>query len=332
VEPIRDDPTKSRVRVPERMVYYVSGRVKKTKSGQVNSMRNARGDDEASKKKKKKKRLLSTDKRRALKRSGGRGSSASLRARLSTADQGELTRACKKGFLTLDGRKAGHGSLANLCSSVALKGSKMAVAHRKWCDEKEKPNIILYKGSGRGGGSVIVDHLVVDLSPLRNQASASHWKSDIFSAAASAGMELQPSEETDECSTDDHVGGHSNALEDTLAQVYSNPTEPEKAIEKLPFVSYGFFVGERSNAKAMARQLSTQWEIPEVEEEFEDSDQSAGSAGSSQPKKKKARYQNNQGKVGKVLSDSQDIRRANRRSSKVRRDDWEKAVGKYMRY
>ena len=39
MEAIWDDPSHSRVKVPERMVSYVSGAVKKTRNGKVNSLR-----------------------------------------------------------------------------------------------------------------------------------------------------------------------------------------------------------------------------------------------------------------------------------------------------
>lgn len=307
VECIRDDPRFGRVRVPESMVSYVSGSLKRTRNGKVNTMRTARADasEELSKKKQKKKAKAKFKKAQALKRKRN----GSNKYRLSSEDQQEVLRACKKGYLTLDGRKAGHGSLATLCSSEALKGVRMAMAHRDWCDERAKPNIVLYKASGRHTREVL-DYIVVDLSPLREQLS-SKWTDDIMDAASLAGMELRKTEDMEECSTNVADAG----------PVVKEQGEGRQPIADLPFVSMGFFVGERSKAKAMAKELTQLWDLPEVEEFNE--------AGEDEPShSNNGRYQNNHGKTGKKnVSKSKD-----RRRGRIKRDDLELKIGKYLRY
>lgn len=299
------------MRVPERMVNYVSGSVKKTRDGKLNSMRTARDADSSEAKKKKKKKAKKT---RAMKSKNGSPSS-----RLSQLDQEELLRACKKGYLTLDGRKAGHCSLAILCSSDALRGSKMAMAHRDWCDERSKPNIILYKASGRHSREVL-DYVIVDLSPLRDQVS-SEWTAQILNAASSAGMELRKAEDTEECSTDSL---ESPAVSDQVQFGDDKSSQVRPHISCLPFVSMGFFVGDRSNAKAMAKELSQLWDLPELVEENEAGEEDYHV-------NRNGRYQNSPGKTGrKDTSKPGDTQRARRR--RIKKDDWEQHIGRYLRY
>lgn len=286
------------------MVSYVSGSLKKLRNGQVNSMRNARDSDGQRKKKKTK-----SKKKDRIPRARA-GSIA-----LSIVERQELDRACKKGFLTLDGRKAGHGSLSQLCTSVSLKGSKLAVAHREWCDKGVKPNIILYKASGRS--REVLDHIVVDLSPLRNQVS-DKWRSEILDAALKAGMVLQSAEESDECEVELEFNPHGS--DKSISQVFSG--EFRLPVADLPFVSMGFFKGERSNAKAMARELSLLWDLPELEkEEFDIAAKNTHKGG---------RHQNNHGATRKEITNAKDSRRAKRR--KVRKDDWEQRMDRFVRY
>lgn len=299
VEAIQDDPKRGRVSVPERLVTYVSGSLKKLRKGQVNTMRNAQ-DSQGQRKKKKK-----------AKGKKGRAGKSTDYVKLSDAEQQELGRACKKGFLTLDGRKAGHAPLASLCSSVSLKSSHLAVAHREWCDEGSKPNIILYKASGRS--REVLDHIVVDMSPLRGRVS-DKWRSEILDAGVAAEMVLQAAEEADGCEADYDV----YQADEDESDISSDPAAPRKPIEQLPFVSIGFFIGERSNAKAMARELVQLWSLPDLEEKVV----SDGEAEENEPRKKRhkgGRYENNHGKVGKVISGAKDARRADRR--KGRRDE-----------
>ena len=270
-------------------------------------MRNARDSDGQRKKKKKAK----SKKKEKIPRARVGASS------LSIMERQELDRACKKGFLTLDGRKAGHGSLSQLCTSVSLKGSKLAVAHREWCDKGVKPNIILYKASGRS--REVLDHIVVDLSPLRNQVS-DKWRSEILDAAFKAGMVLQSAEQSDECEVELEFNSHGS--DESISQIFSDAGESRLPVADLPFVSMGFFKGERSNAKAMARELSQLWNLPELEkEEFEVAAKSTHKGG---------RYQNNHGETRKEITNAKDSRRAKRR--KVRKDDWEQRMDRFVRY
>jgi len=228
---------------------------------------------------------------------------------LSNADQEELGRACKKGYLTLDGRNAGHGSLTSLCSSSSLKGSKLAAAHRKWCDDGNKPNIVLYKASGRS--REVLDHIVIDLSTLRNQL-LDLWRSDILEAAMASGMVLKAADESDECELE--YDARYNGEE--LSQNYSDSIGSHLPIAELPFVSMGLFVGERSQAKAMAKNLARLWDIPEPDDFIIlDGDEDTTPPAKKKKSHKGGRYQNNHGKVGKVIK-AKDVRRAQRRQAR----------------
>jgi hypothetical protein len=316
VEAIRDNPRFRRVRVPESMVSYVSGALKKTRTGQVNSMRNARGgakDDSSKNKKQHQKPSSAITSQKVHKKT-------TPSRKLTLADRNELELATRKGYLTLDGRD-GHGSLASLCSSQSLKASRIAVAHRKWCDEQMKPNIVLYKASGRSSREVL-DHLVVDLSPLRDQVSR-RWTDEILRAAEAAGMNLHAAEDAEEYATDQNIeaatitkGAHANV---------SVGGRPE-SIYRLPFISLGFFVGERSNAKAMAKELVVLWDLRKVEDICDDEDEDSSSSMPHEHSKRDG-YKNHHGKNGKkTIHNAQDRRRAQRRQ--IRRDDWGRSLGK----
>lgn len=268
------------MKVPERMVAYVSGEAKKTRDGKVNSLRrngrDAYGIAGSQKKKKENKKQLKAKRQLTAKKH------RSPFSKLTTAEKEELSRAAKKGFLTMDGRTSGHRSLSSLCSSEALKASRVATAHRKWCAEREKPNIILYKASGRHSLTVL-DHVVVDLSPLSFEDLSAYggtcdaaaddcmlkWKKEILAAASSAGMELKTTEDTEECSVNAVNEDLKPVDISTLAEIYTGKLRDHRPISQRPFISMGFFVGERTNAKAMARELAQLWELPESEDPIE---------------------------------------------------------------
>ena len=257
VEPIRDHPKKGRVRVPERMVSYVSGAAKKTRDGRANSMRRIARLEKPKEKKQQQKNRKKVDRRSERKR---------VEFKLSDPDQEELLRASRRGYVTLDGTGYRRGR----------KTSTLACAHRQWSDEREKPQIVLCKASGGRP----LDCVIVDLSPLRMKSAVGadlvdeflvKWKAQIITAAANSDMELRSDYLEDNCETltnleDEEECGLIEPDEEMLEYVVELTDEDSWAtasIANLPVVSMGVFEGERSKAKAMARELALLWDIPE---------------------------------------------------------------------
>lgn len=245
MEPIIDLPGQNRVRVPERMVSYVIGAVKKTRSGKPNDLRRISKDDVD---------RLSRGQPSKKKGFGSRN----VPHRLNDQERNEMDRASKKGYLAL----AGAGNRRT------RKGSPLANIHRQWCDARDKPQIILFKAvSGRP-----MDEVMVDLSPLRMNGLFDDpkqveeilvkWKTEILSAATIAGMGL--------CSDDDDDDESELVLDDlepsdlvlTLSEI-SQETWASQPIWKLPMLSLGTFEGERAKAKLMASELAILWGVPE---------------------------------------------------------------------
>lgn len=201
--------------------------------------------------------------------------SRSVPHRLNEVERAELDRATRKGYLSL----VGGGNRRT------RKGSPLANIHRQWCDARGKPQILLFKATGGG----TVDQVVVDFSPLRlnglfDDASQVEdfmikWKAHTTSAALECGMEIRADDENEaelnesqhEMGDDDDDDDSENStyvitLENTNQQAWA--TSP---IWKLPVVSFGVFEGERSSAKAMAKNLAERWEIPDPVLSFDES-------------------------------------------------------------
>jgi len=262
VEPIQDLAGRNRVRVPGKMVAYVIGEVKKTRSGKPNNLRRISRDDVD---------RLSRGQPSKKKGYGSRN----VPHRLNDKERSEIDRAAKKGFVTL----AGAGNRRT------RKGSPLANIHRQWCDARDKPHILLFKAVG--GRSV--DQLIVDLAPLRLNGLfddpgqvdefLSKWKTDILTAASNSGMGLSCESDDDD---DDAVNDDAEDVADEEPMTYDDDDAEDDAeymvtldsnisleawatspIWKLPMVSIGTFEGERSKAKAMAKELAILWAIPE---------------------------------------------------------------------
>lgn len=222
VEEIRDHPKRGRVRVPERMVAYVIGGVKKTSSREINTMRRVSNPKTNPRKKKTKRQQL--PKQRKLKN-----------YKLADKEQEGLQRAVRNGFVTLDGTGFRRGR----------KTSNLACAHRQWCDAAvSKPQIVLCKASGGRP----LDCVIVDLSPLRMIDGYAEWNGQIEEAALRAGMTLRLDYVEDNCQQE-------------LAE-----KQQELPISNLPAISMGVFEGERSQARAMARELASVWDLPSEQE------------------------------------------------------------------
>ena len=256
VECIRDTPGINRVRVPEKMVMYMCGEAKKTSDGRVNTMRRVTAP-------------AVTKERQGTKNASNRKKIAAANksdnsVRLSETEQAEMSRAERKGYV----------SLMSTAYRRGRKSSVLANAHREWCDAREKPQVILCKASGGRP----LDHVLVDLSPLRihgildDPKAADEflvkWKAQTLLAAENAGMVLREDYVEDNTvsllETDSEIDLSTPELVITLDNRKSWATLP---IGKLPVVSLGVFEGERSKAKAMAKELAELWDITEQQEE-----------------------------------------------------------------
>lgn len=201
-------------------------------------------------------------------------SNRKLYRHLKPEQQAELDRALLKGFLVLDAPK--HNP-------------RLVDIHRRCCDARGVPQVMVVKG--RGSGRWALDRVLVDLSPLRLQAVFDdpdsflvRRKIDIFSAATATGMELlrgdqeaceldcarEAAESETEVGADLVVGGSNDddnhwtcAYAVTIDTGKNNNAYASKPISKLPPLSVGIFVGDRPQAKAMAKELSDVWELPD---------------------------------------------------------------------
>lgn len=299
VEEIRDHPKMGRVKVPDRLVSYVVGAPKKTSAtkNKVSSLRNVKRQNSKSNSKK---QHVSTKEQRKRKR---QELQSQLQFPLSMDQQDELLRAARRGYLTLEGKSQSRfNPLAN--------------AHRQYCDEREQPHIVLCKADSQGSGNNPLDHLIVDLSPLRmvgvddEESDAmeefmTQWKAQILSAAATAGMELHPEYKQDNChklSVDEEEECFVDMDEGITHRIQSSDEEEKseytmtlseddswaiQPISKLPVVTLGVFEGERSKAKAMAKELAELWGIPsEPLDSLVDYEQNSNNKNNSQGKRR----------------------------------------------
>lgn len=240
------------------MVEYVSGRMKQTRSGEANTMRRISRDD-----------VERLSRGQPSKRKGY--GSRNVPHRLNEAEQAELARAARKGYLSM----LGGGNRRT------RKGSPLTNIHRQWCDAREKPQILLYKAVGGRA----VDEVVIDLSPLRLNGLFDNpelveefmvrWKAQILTEAYNAGMELREQlnnkgEECDStiadngCEDDDDDDDDITTTYTITIAALDQQAWATSPIWKLPVVSLGVFEGERSKAKTMASNLAKLWDIPET--------------------------------------------------------------------
>lgn len=247
LECIRDDPDCKRVRVPEKLVNFLCGEAKKTRDGNVNSLRRARGsqDDTIMKKSSKKKRKRDAP------------------SKLNDVESRAMERASRKGYVTLAGTGFRRGRRA----------SPLANAHRDWCDLREKPQIILCKATGGRP----LDNVIVDLSPLRLHGEIKDskalddvmmkWKTEILIEAGKAGMELRDDyvEDNTVDIADNDFFGEDESQTELIIKMEDFQSWLSEPIWKLPCVSLGVFEGQRSHAKAMANSLAILWDISEEE-------------------------------------------------------------------
>lgn len=249
MEEIKDTPGVKRVRIPEKMIAYVSGTKKSVGSSSntihQNSLRRVSRDDDVD-------RLMRTQP--SKRKEAGR-----VKQRLSDGDRAELERAARKGFVTL----SGPGS---------RRSRPLTQMHRSWCDARDKPQICVYKATR---ASRPVDQVVVDLAPLRLHGvcddavevnnNMQRWQTEILTAASANRMQLcgQMDEFEEECD----IYTSPDPMETLTIEVkkFTRKSWATKPIGQLPLLSL-MFQGERSNAKAMAKALALLWDIPEIDE------------------------------------------------------------------
>ena len=245
------------------MVAYACGEEKKTRDGRVNQLRRISRDDVE---------RLSRGQPSKKKGYGSRN----VPHRLNEPERQEMDRASRKGYVTLAGTGYRRGR----------KGSPLANTHRQWCDARNVPQIVLCKASGGRP----LDNVIVDLSPLRINGLFDEpldaddflikWKTEILLAADKAGMELREDYVEDNTETLDHLDDEQveePRKEYTVA--LNSEAWATQPIWRLPVVSMGVFEGERSKAKAMARELAVLWGIPEEHTEGGDGAKSRRNAG-----------------------------------------------------
>ena len=238
VQTIIDHPKKGRVKVPERLVAYVSGVEKKTRSGETNTLR--RSSRETS---------LREKPRNKKKKNPKKGR---LPSRLTEKEWNEMDRAARRGFLTLVGGGGRHG-----------KASQLKSVHRQWCEDREKPQIVHFKAFG---GRAAVDRVLIDLAPIGQRgvdSGSTSWgldleqcKADILAEANFMGMELCSELCVDTADVEECIVDEAKRV----------------AWETSSDVTLGVFEGDRQNAKTMSKALAVLWNIPEKEKLFIDDD------------------------------------------------------------
>jgi hypothetical protein len=260
-----------RVRVPEQLLAYTLGKVKRVREGKPNTLRRISKDDVE---------RLSRG-QPAKKRGYG---SRQVPHRLSEEDRAAFDRAARNGFVTL----TTGGGRYDTTRHHLFSPSPLRNIHRQWCDARAKPQIILYKSAGR---NQLLDSVLIDLSPLRciddnNDELLAKFKADIFQAANICGMTLVNSNliSSSQHSRSDANGNnekisapsssgttttheddqqYSTTLDESMeftVQISSSSWAAEP-IWRLPVISVGSFVGDRANAKEMCKQLSLRWQI-----------------------------------------------------------------------
>jgi hypothetical protein len=308
VEEIRDDPKMGRVKVPEKIVTYVLGEAKNTRSGGSGSGSSSNNNNHGLRRISRLETTKNNNNNNNNKQSGmaekqrqrppksSSSSSSSMFSCLKSFDQEEMVRATKRGYISLEGLGYGTGRSK----------SRLASAHRQWCDEQCTPQIVHCKAVHDGQ----LDRVIVDLSPLRVACAVMgadydvndflvRWKAQIATAAAVSNMELleidnlmMKSESYERLSLseyEDDGGDEPYACDDPDCAILFDRTERgsddepsieyivevteedpytvKQPISRLPVLTMGVFEGDRSKAKAMAKELAVLWAIPGTETE-----------------------------------------------------------------
>mmetsp|Transcript_20763 Transcript_20763/g.49309 ORF Transcript_20763/g.49309 Transcript_20763/m.49309 type:complete len:642 (-) Transcript_20763:833-2758(-) len=237
VEEIRDDGRMGRVRVPEKIVTYVVGEAKRFSGGKnrraTNTLRRIERLEKSinTKSTSPRSRSKSSSSSSSSKKIGnsisGNGKTTKKEAAkrpqfvLTSPEQEEMDRAVRRGFISLEGSST-KGYTRRRCTQ-----SRLAAAHRQWCDTHRLPHIVHCKANSNSrdkfwGNGELLDWIIVDLSPLRIHTGGGssisdtgtgittttsqnnnnnnsfdvndflvRWKAEIATAAAMSGMELR---------------------------------------------------------------------------------------------------------------------------------------------
>lgn len=209
---------------------YVSGAEKKTRSGQTNELRKSSRDLKPLQPAGRPKRKAST---------------AAPPASLNDNQSLEMDRAARKGFLTLikGGKRVG-------------KGGSLKEIHRKWCEDRDKPQVILYKSHG---GHTDADRVLIDFSPmLCCDESQNNVESLVEAAFAEAAK----------CDMKPPQGREPESAIDVLVTSKTNRLQPHRADGRLK--KHVIFDGSRANAKALTKSLALLWDIPDKDVQDEE--------------------------------------------------------------
>jgi len=242
VEPITDKPGQNRVRVPGEMVEYILGYIPKNKSSSTTT----------------KKR--SSHESRSCTAASNSQKDSSNHHRLHDFERNAFERATKKGYVTLESTGYRNGR----------KSSSLCMAHHQWCNDREKPQIVLCKASGGRK----LDNIVVDLSPkLKSKDSkvddnvgddyekflCKQLTNEIFIAAEDTGMSLLKVDEQQRQDDSEKISIFTRDINNN-----NNPTKSILSRRSEASSKVNVFEGERSKAKAMARALARLWEVPQL--------------------------------------------------------------------
>ena len=224
VEEIRDDGRMGRVRVPEKIVAYVVGEAKRFSGSKknrraTNTLRRIERLEQKSVNAKSSKKVSNGNENSKTKKKK-EAAKRPPRLVLAPSEQEEMDRAVRRGYISLEGSST-KGYTRRRCSQ-----SRLAAAHRQWCDDHGLPHIVHCKANSNSrdkfwGDGKLLDWIIVDLSPLRIHTDSSgssssssdagtgiatmsqnninfdvndflvRWKAEIATAAAMSGMELR---------------------------------------------------------------------------------------------------------------------------------------------
>jgi hypothetical protein len=213
----------------------------------------------------------------------GRGAGAQQDSRkvLNPRERAEYVRALKKGYVTFNG-----------CRKKAGSTSSLAKLFQSWCNACYKPNIRLYKATN---GHKALDQVVIDISPLAMynrrrlteqqqqqpqqpqqdgdkdvstavEMDVLQYMAQVHSSAIIHGMVVLRDDDDDKNDDSSYIASTVEMDNTTI----DNKSEVDSAQMVLPtrqllaIMCIGIFQGERSQCRALAKELAVLWEIPEL--------------------------------------------------------------------
>jgi hypothetical protein len=241
IEEIQDKP--KRVRVPEKLVYYVVGEEKRSKDGSKNTLRKANNSRATEEEKDPADNPERPSRRHQKLKKPKLPSAASLLSQLNDSDKVSFERALRKGYVSITG--------------LYRKNSSLLSAHRIWCNARDVPQMILSKAySGRILDKLLIDFSTLSINHLSDDAAVvdefmTSWKVSLISVALDCGMNLKTT-------LTENTGEVRNDLEHTIITLSDEESE-EDHIESDRSTSL-VFEGSRESSKDMVRQLASLWD------------------------------------------------------------------------